>query len=81
MLPIDIENKSTIESIDICIAIYRVFRHHIFAISPAENSGISKSTGRAIIEELSICRRVRTFLVSWEQTTRVKNCYVDLSSS
>ena len=39
---------------------------------PAENSGISKSTGWAIIEELSIRRRVRTFLVSWGQTTLVK---------
>ena len=35
----------------------------------------------AIIEELSIRWRVRTFLVSWGQTTHVKNCYVDLSSS
>ena len=47
-------------------------------IPPAGNSGISKSIGWAIIEELSIRRRVRTFLVSWGQTTRVKNCYVDL---
>ena len=88
MFPIDIENKSTIENINICISIYiciysyiSSFLHHIFAIPPAENSGISKSTGWAIIEELSIRRRVRTFLVSWGQTTRVKNCYVDLSSS
>ena len=29
----------------------------------------------------SIRRWVRTFLVSWGQTTRVKHCYVDLSSS
>ena len=88
MFPIDIENKSTIENINIYISIYiciysyiSSFWHHIFAIPPAENSGISKSTGWAIIEELSIRRRVRTFLVSWGQTTRVKNCYVDLSSS
>ena len=84
MFPIDIENKSTIENIDIYICIYRYissFWHHIFAIPPAENGGISKSTGWAIIEELSIRRRVRTFLVSWGQTTRVKHCYVDLSSS
>ena len=80
MLPIDIENKSTIETINIYSDIPS-FWHHIFAIPPAENSGISKSTGWAIIEELSIRRRVRTFLVSWGQTTRVKNCYVDLSSS
>ena len=88
MFPIDIENKSTIENINIYIDIYiwiysyiLSYWHHIFAIPPAENSGISKSTGWAIIEELSIRRRVRTFLVSWGQTTRVKNCYVDLSSS
>ena len=88
MFPIDIENKSTIENINIYISIYiciysyiSSFWHHIFAIPPAENSGISKSTGWAIIEELSIRRRVRTYLVSWGQTTRVKNCYVDLSSS
>ena len=84
MFPIDIENKSTIENINIYICIYRYissFWHHIFAIPPAENSGISKSTGWAIIEELSIRRRVRTFLVSWGRTTRVKHCYVDLSSS
>ena len=76
VFPIDIENKSTIENINIYQYIYAYF-----AIPPAENSGISKSTGWAIIEELSIRRRVRTFLVSWGQTTRVKNCYVDLSSS
>ena len=81
MFPIDIENKSRI-LIYICIYSYiSSFWHHIFAIPPVENSGISKSTGWAIIEQLSIGRRVRTFLVSWGQTTRVKNCYVDLSSS
>ena len=57
------------------------FGHHIFAIPPVENSDISKSTGWPIIEELPIRRRVRTILFSWGQTTRVKNCYVDLSSS
>ena len=68
--------------LNICIYSYiSSFWHNIFAIPPAENSGISKSTGWAIIEELSIRRRVRTFLVSWGQTTCVKNCYVDLSSS
>ena len=85
MFPIDIENKSIYREyqyIYICIHSYiSSFWHHIFAIPPAENSGISKSTGWAIIEELSIRRRVHTFLVSWGQTTRVNNCYVDLSSS
>ena len=85
MFPIDIENKSTIENINIYIyayiAMYRVFGIIFFAIPPAENSGISKSTGWAIIEELSIRRPVRTFLVSWGQTTSVKHGYVDLSSS
>ena len=33
-----------------------------------------------MIKELSIRRRVHTFLIRWGQTTRVKNCYVDLSA-
>ena len=41
---------------------------------------ISEFTGWAIIEELSIRRRLRTFRISWGQKTRVKHCYVDLSS-
>ena len=41
---------------------------------------LSKFTGWAIIEELSIRRRPRTFQVSWGQKNRVKYCYVDLSS-
>ena len=40
----------------------------------------SKFIGWATIEELSISRRLRTFLISWGQKTRVKHCYVDLSS-
>ena len=40
----------------------------------------SEFTGWAIIEELSIRRRLHTFLISWRQKTRVKHCYVDLSS-
>ena len=38
---------------------------------------LSKSTGWAIIEELSIRRRVSTFLISWGQKTCEKHCYVD----
>ena len=34
----------------------------------------------AIIEELSMRRQIHTFLISWEQNTRAKHCYVDLSS-
>ena len=41
---------------------------------------ISEFTGWAIIEELSIRPRLRTFLISWGKKTRVKHCYVDLSS-
>ena len=40
----------------------------------------SEFTGWAIIEELSIRRRLRTFLISWGQKTHVKHCNVDLSS-
>ena len=36
--------------------------------------------GWAIIEELSMGRQIHTFLISWEQNTHVKHCYVDLSS-
>ena len=39
-----------------------------------------KFTGWAIIEQLSIRRRLRTFLISWGRKTHVKHCYVDLSS-
>ena len=45
--------------------------HNILTISP---------TRWAIIEELSIRRRLRTFLISWGQKTCVKHCNVDLSS-
>ena len=40
----------------------------------------SEFNGWAIIEELSIRRRLRTFLISWGQKTHVKHCNVDLSS-
>ena len=39
-----------------------------------------KFTGWAIIEELSIRWRLRTFLISWGLKTRVKHSHVDLSS-
>ena len=52
--------------------------------SNAENVSIwwrhYASYGWVIIEDLSICRRVCTFLISWGQEKRVKHCYVDLSS-
>ena len=41
---------------------------------------ISKFTGLAIVEELSIRRRLGTFLISRGQKMRVKHCYADLSS-
>ena len=41
---------------------------------------LSKFTGWAIIEELSIRRRVRRFLSSWGQRARVKHYNIDLSS-
>ena len=40
----------------------------------------SEFTGWAIIEELSIRRRLHTFLISWWQKTHVKHWNVDLSS-
>ena len=48
------------------------FRYH--------SCDISKLTGWAIIEELSMCRQVRTFMIRWGQKTLAKHCYVDLSS-
>ena len=58
----------------VCIYIYVEFFISHF-------NDLSKFTGWAIIEELSIRRRPRTFLVSWGQKkTRVKYFYVDLSS-
>ena len=50
---------------------------HIFAIPPVF-SCLSKSTGWAIIEDLSIRRRVCTFLIRWGQKTCEKDCYVVL---
>ena len=41
---------------------------------------ISKFTWWTIMEELSICRRLRPFLISWGQKTLMKHCYVDWSS-
>ena len=41
---------------------------------------ISKFTGWATKEELSIRRRLHTFLISCGQKTHVKHCYVDVSS-
>ena len=49
--------------------------HNILTISPTVYL-----LGWAIIEELSIRRRLRTFLISWGLKTRVKHYYVDLSS-
>ena len=50
--------------------------HNILTISPRWCK--SEFTGLAIIEELSIRRRLRTFLISWGQKTCVKHCNVDL---
>ena len=53
--------------------------YNILTISPSVPVW-SEFTGWAIIEKLSIRRRLRTFLISCEQKTSVKHCYVDLSS-
>ena len=64
---------------------YRLSRGRIYKLIDVEFlashfNNLSKFTGWAIIEEVSIRRRPRTFLVSWGQKTCVKYCYVDLSS-
>ena len=57
---------------------------HIYILSSWLNnlSQVCKSefTRWAIIEELSIRRRLCTFLISWGQKTHMKHCNVDLSS-
>ena len=53
--------------------------YNILTISPIVPIW-SEFTGWAIIEELSIRRRLSTFLISCGQKTHVKHCYVDLSS-
>ena len=60
--------------------IYNMSRscYDILTISPSVPVW-SEFTGWAIIEELSIRRRLRTFLISCGQKTSVKHCYVDLS--
>ena len=61
--------------------IYIYIYIHIYVEFLASHfNDLSKFTVWAIIEELSIRRRPRTFLVSWGQKIRVKYCYVDLSS-
>ena len=50
--------------------------HNILTISRSH----WKFTGWAMIEELSIRRWLRIFLISWRLKTCVKHCYVDLSS-
>ena len=52
--------------------------YYISTISPSVPVWL-KFTGWAIVEELSIRRRLRTFLISCGQKTSVKHCYVDLS--
>ena len=65
------------------IYIYLYIYIHIYVCVEfrlASHFNLFKFTGWAIIEELSIRRRPRIFLVSWGQKNRVKYCYVDLSS-
>ena len=85
VLPIDIENPYRLSRVWYTYTYIErymsSFWHHILAISPAIcRNGSSKFNGWTIIEELSIRRRLRTFMISWGQKTRVKHCYVNLSS-
>ena len=59
--------------VSIYIDIYRVLSNYFWR-------SLSKFTGWAIIEELSIRRRIRRFLSSWGQKARVKHYNIDLSS-
>ena len=84
MFPIDIENKSIYREYQYIYAyiyLYIEFLASYFRDPSRWKQWYIEMYGWVIIEELSIRRRVHTFLVSWGQTTRVNNCYVDLSSS
>ena len=78
VLPIDKENPYRL-SRGWYIYIYRE-REFLASHFSDLSHFISKFTGWVIIE-LSIRRRLRTFLISWGQKTHVKHCYVDLWSS
>ena len=71
--------------------IYRVIGIILIAISPAieiyrmgdNRRTVNQSPAKSLIidaEWRSVRRWVRTFLITWWQKTRVKYCYVDLSS-
>ena len=61
--------------------IYNIYEYVKFLASHFSDLARCKNfTGWAIIEELSIRWRLRTFLISCGHKTRVKHCYVDLSS-
>ena len=80
VLPIDIENPYRLSRrwyLYVCIHI-----HVEYLVSHFSDLSryISKFTRWAIIEELSIRRRPRTFLITWGQKMCVKYCYVDLLS-
>ena len=65
------------------VTIYIIYIYEYVKLSASRFSDLArykKITGWAIIEELSIRRRLRIFLISWGQKTHVKHCYVDLSS-
>ena len=71
----DIENPSRLSRASCMSSSW----YNILTISPSVPVG-SEFTGWAIIEELSIRRRLHTFLISCGQKMRVKHCYVDLST-
>ena len=78
VLPINIENLCRLSRGGYIYYIYYIIYisiwsswHHIFAVPPPPTvyRNLGKFTGWAIIEELSIRRRVHTFLISWGQKT------------
>ena len=83
VLPIDIENPYDYWEGDYIYIIYIIYIYEYVKFLASHFSDLArckKFTGWAIIEELSIRWRLRTFLISWGQKMRVKHCYVDLSS-
>ena len=74
VLPIDKENPYRLSRG------WYIYTHIYVEFLASHFNNFSWFTGWVIIEELSIRRRLRIFLISWGQKTCVKHCYVDLSS-
>ena len=71
--------RKSISIIELFLSIISIYIYRVFS-DLFRSTCISKFSGWAIIEKLSIRRRFCTFLISWGQKTRVKDYNIDLSS-